>query len=66
MDGRKEGRKREAQQRVEEWIFFCCGRYLGEVSRYMYLRYVCSRQDDYFIQILANSSVSISFYFMYA
>lgn len=61
-----DGRKREAQQRVEEWIFFLLWSVPGEVSRYMYLRYVCSRQDDYFIQILANSSVSISFYFMYA
>lgn len=59
-----DGRKREAQQRVEEWsgsFFAVVGKVPREVSRYMYLRYVCSRQDDYFIQILANSSVSISF-----
>lgn len=59
-----EGWEREAQQRVEEWIFFLLWSVPREVSRYF--RYVCSRQDDYFIQILANSSVSISFYFMYA
>lgn len=35
MDGRMEERGTAARRGVH--LFFCCGRYLGEVSRYMYV-----------------------------